>query len=132
MLEIKERPHLNLPAVCGFLSKCPGKNQNLRVKRPTQKEGENCDMLNMKDAKFSLEKKMQASRKNPMWDDGQPLVIVPKGSLCQLNVKANVGLPPDAIYNTVTDPDNKSVFKNIQGGGIKDVYVPINIVPCPF
>ncbi|GJV47539.1 E3 ubiquitin protein ligase UPL2-like protein [Tanacetum coccineum] len=41
-------------------------------------------------------------------------VVVPKGSLFQLNVKANVGLPPDAIYNIVTDPDNKRVFKNIQ------------------
>ncbi|KAJ0727204.1 putative START-like domain superfamily protein [Helianthus annuus] len=41
-------------------------------------------------------------------------VVVPKGSLCQLNVKTNVGLPPDAIYNIVTDPDNRRVFKNIQ------------------
>ncbi|GJR06729.1 E3 ubiquitin protein ligase UPL2-like protein [Tanacetum coccineum] len=40
-------------------------------------------------------------------------VVVPRGSLCQLNVKANVGLPPNAIYNNVTDPDNKRVFKNI-------------------
>ncbi|GJY24376.1 hypothetical protein Tco_0398034 [Tanacetum coccineum] len=89
----------------------------------------------MKDANFSLEKQMQAWRKNPVWDDGESPgieLIVPKGSLCQLNVKANVGFPPDAIYNIVTDPDNKRVFKNIQVGGIKDVYALINIVPCPF
>nr|GEY37089.1 hypothetical protein [Tanacetum cinerariifolium] len=121
MFTIKERPRprLNLPAVRSFLSQCPGKIQNLRsrFKRPTQKEGENRDTFNMKDAKFSLEKQMQAWRKNPVWDDDQPPgieVVVPKGSLCQLNVKANVGLPPDAIYNIVTDPDNKRVFKNIQ------------------
>ncbi|GJW96658.1 suppressor of gamma response 1 [Tanacetum coccineum] len=41
-------------------------------------------------------------------------VVVPRGSLFQLNVKANVGFPPDAIYNIVTDPDNKRVFKKIQ------------------
>lgn len=39
---------------------------------------------------------------------------VPKGSFCNLNVKVNVGLPPDAVYNIVTDPDNKRVFKNIK------------------
>ncbi|PWA52870.1 hypothetical protein CTI12_AA447550 [Artemisia annua] len=119
MLERKERPRLNLPAIRGFLSQVPGRIQNLksRFKRPTQKEGENHDVFNMKDAKFNLEKQMQVWRKNPVWDDGQPPaieVVVPKGSLCQLNVKTNVGLPPDAIYNIVTDPHNKRVFKNIQ------------------
>lgn len=41
-------------------------------------------------------------------------VSVPKGSLCNLNVKLKVGLPPDAIYNIVIDPDNRRVFKNIK------------------
>ncbi|KAK1396932.1 hypothetical protein POM88_006795 [Heracleum sosnowskyi] len=41
-------------------------------------------------------------------------VTVPKGSLSHLSVKVNVGFPPDAVYNIVTDPDNKRVFKNIQ------------------
>lgn len=41
-------------------------------------------------------------------------VSVPKGSLCNLSVSVNVGLPPDAVYNIVTDPDNKRVFKNIK------------------
>ena len=45
-------------------------------------------------------------------------VSVPKGSLCNLNVKVNVGLPPDAVYNIVIDPDNKRVFKNIKVGSI--------------
>lgn len=41
-------------------------------------------------------------------------VSVPKGSLCNITVRADIGLPPDAIYNIVTDPDNKRVFKNIK------------------
>ncbi|KAK9108092.1 hypothetical protein Syun_024103 [Stephania yunnanensis] len=41
-------------------------------------------------------------------------VTVPKGSLCNLHLKLKVGLPPDAIYNIVIDPENKRVFKNIK------------------
>ncbi|XP_052204856.1 uncharacterized protein LOC127809800 [Diospyros lotus] len=63
-----------------------------------------------------LEKQLQAWKVNPSWVDQSPeiKVTVPKGSLCNLNVKVNVGLPPDAVYNIVTDPDNKRVFKNIK------------------
>ncbi|KAJ7953610.1 protein of unknown function (DUF220) [Quillaja saponaria] len=63
-----------------------------------------------------LDRQLQAWRENPSWDDQPPQVkvSVPKGSLCNLNVKVNVGLPPDAIYNIVTDPDNRRVFKNIK------------------
>ncbi|KAI3720317.1 hypothetical protein L6452_21233 [Arctium lappa] len=120
MHEIKERPRINLPALRGFLSQFPGKLQKhlkSRFKRPTEKVGANREMFKLKDSKFNLEKQLQAWRKNPVWDDNQPPgieVIVPKGSFCQLNVKVNVGLPPDAIYNIVTDPNNKRVFKNIQ------------------
>lgn len=118
--EINKRPHINLPALRGFLSQFPGKfhrHLKSRFKRPIEKEGANREMFKLKDPKFNLEKQLQAWRKNPVWDDDAPPgieVIVPKGSLCQLNVKANVGLPPDAIYNIVTDPDNRRVFKNIQ------------------
>ncbi|OIT08790.1 hypothetical protein A4A49_65034, partial [Nicotiana attenuata] len=41
-------------------------------------------------------------------------VSVPKGSLCNLSVKVNVGLPPETVYDIVTDPENKRVFKNIK------------------
>lgn len=41
-------------------------------------------------------------------------VSVPKDTLSRLNVKVDVGLPPDAVYDIVTDPDNKRVFKNIE------------------
>ncbi|KAJ0506938.1 putative START-like domain superfamily protein [Helianthus annuus] len=120
MQKMNRRPRINLPALRGFLLQFPGKVQRhlkSRFKRPTETEGSNREMFKLKDARFSLEKQMQAWTKNPVWDDDQPTsieVVVPKGSLCQLNVKTNVGLPPDAIYNIVTDPDNRRVFKNIQ------------------
>ncbi|OMO78252.1 hypothetical protein CCACVL1_14545 [Corchorus capsularis] len=63
-----------------------------------------------------LEKQLQAWRENPSWGDQSPeiKVSVPKGSLCNLKAKVDIGLPPDAVYNIVTDPENKRVFKNIQ------------------
>ncbi|KAM7251158.1 hypothetical protein ACFE04_023041 [Oxalis oulophora] len=72
-----------------------------------------------------LEKQLQPWRENPSWDDQPPQikVSVPKGSLCNLRVKVDVGLPPDAVYNIVTDPDNKRVFKNIQEVTSRNVLV---------
>ncbi|VFQ93173.1 unnamed protein product [Cuscuta campestris] len=63
-----------------------------------------------------LEKQMQPWKDDPTWTDHPPHieVTVPKGSLCKLNLKVDVGLPPDAVFNIVTDPENKKVFKNIQ------------------
>lgn len=65
---------------------------------------------------LNLEKQMYPWKENPIWEDHPPdiKVTVPKGSLCNLNLEVNVGLPPDAVYNIVTDPDNKRVFKNIK------------------
>ncbi|XP_073144548.1 uncharacterized protein [Henckelia pumila] len=65
---------------------------------------------------LNLEKQLYAWKENPKWVDHPPEieVTVPKGSLCNLVMKVNVGLPPDAVYNIVTDPDNKRVFKNIK------------------
>ncbi|CAN4087530.1 unnamed protein product [Withania somnifera] len=62
------------------------------------------------------EKQLQSWKENPSWDDPPPYVkvSVPKGSLCNLNVKVNIGLPPDTVYDIVTDPENKRVFKNIK------------------
>ncbi|CAL9750995.1 unnamed protein product [Musa acuminata subsp. burmannicoides] len=61
-------------------------------------------------------KQLDAWKENSSWVDQPPeiKVSVPKGSLCNLNVNFKVGLPPDAIYNIVTDPENKRVFKNIK------------------
>ncbi|XP_023538140.1 uncharacterized protein LOC111798998 [Cucurbita pepo subsp. pepo] len=65
---------------------------------------------------FDVEKQLQAWRENPSWTDKPPQikVSVPKDTLSKLDVKVDVGLPPDAVYNIVTDPDNKRVFKNIK------------------
>ncbi|KAJ4805630.1 hypothetical protein LUZ62_018455 [Rhynchospora pubera] len=64
----------------------------------------------------SLDKQIQAWKSNPTWSDEPPeiKVSVPKGSLCNLNVKFKAGLPPDAIYNIIINPENKRVFKNIK------------------
>ncbi|KAG5001688.1 hypothetical protein AAZX31_08G276300 [Glycine max] len=63
-----------------------------------------------------LNEQLQAWRENPSWVDKPPLIKVtaPKGSLCNLDVEVDVGLPPDAVYNIVIDPDNRRVFKNIK------------------
>ncbi|XP_022776106.1 uncharacterized protein LOC111317873 isoform X1 [Durio zibethinus] len=65
---------------------------------------------------IDLEKQLQAWRENPSWVNQPPEIKVsaPKGSLCNLKAKVDVGLPPDTVYNIVTDPDNKRVFKNIK------------------
>ncbi|KAJ9563765.1 hypothetical protein OSB04_008925 [Centaurea solstitialis] len=118
MHEIKERPRINLPAIRGFLSQFPGKLQKhlkSRFKRPTEEAGANREMFKLRDSKFSLEKQLQAWRKNPVWDDNQP-----PGIECTQRVflptkcESECGFAPDAIYNIVTDPNNKRVFKNIQ------------------
>ncbi|MCL7040355.1 hypothetical protein MKW94_019384 [Papaver nudicaule] len=66
--------------------------------------------------KPDLNVQLKAWNDNPTWVDESPdiKVSVPKGSLCNLNVKVKVGLPPDAIYDIVTDPDNRRVSKNIK------------------
>lgn len=46
-------------------------------------------------------------------------VTIPKGSLSYLSLNVDVGLPPDAVYDIVTDPDNKRVFKNIKVSAIE-------------
>ncbi|XP_047968101.1 uncharacterized protein LOC125212097 isoform X1 [Salvia hispanica] len=65
---------------------------------------------------LSLERQMEAWKHNPEWVERPPCikVTIPKGSLSCLSVSVDVGLPPDAVYNIVTDPDNKRVFKNIK------------------
>ncbi|KAL6562640.1 hypothetical protein OROGR_003647 [Orobanche gracilis] len=62
------------------------------------------------------ERQLHAWKDNPYWVDHPPeiKVTIPKGSLSNLSLQVDVGLPPDAVYNIVTDPDNKRVFKNIK------------------
>ncbi|KAF9626716.1 hypothetical protein IFM89_038890 [Coptis chinensis] len=77
-------------------------------------EGKNSALLMEKGA--NLDKQMKAWKENPSWVDQSPVVKVsiPEGSLCNLNVKVKIGLPPDAVFDIVIDPDNKRVFKNIK------------------
>lgn len=43
-------------------------------------------------------------------------VSVPKGAFCQLKSEFTVGIPPDALFDILIDPENKRVFKDIQVG----------------
>ncbi|KAL2641323.1 hypothetical protein R1flu_008910 [Riccia fluitans] len=54
--------------------------------------------------------------KNPSWEDDTPImeVTVPEGALCQLNSTFKIGLPPSAVFDILSDPANKRVFKNIK------------------
>ncbi|KAK4785829.1 hypothetical protein SAY86_002518 [Trapa natans] len=73
-------------------------------------------VMTTSDFNVNLEKQLQAWKENPVWVDQTPHIkaSVPKGSLCNLRVKTDIGLPPDAVFNIVIDPDNKRVFKNIK------------------
>ncbi|GAB2297409.1 hypothetical protein Dimus_031514 [Dionaea muscipula] len=115
------------PEISKFLTQAPQKLQDFfksRFSRPIRAEGgkDLTDAISRKEHKsldvreVNLEKQLQLWRKNPLWGDKSPEinVSVPKGTLCNLYVKFDVGLPPDAVYNIVTDPDNKKVFKNIK------------------
>ncbi|XP_030467364.1 uncharacterized protein LOC115686277 [Syzygium oleosum] len=106
-----------LPQKLGNGFKSPLKMFRREIERP--KSGSSSlrnSRESLTDFEVNLEKQLQAWNENPVWVDQAPeiKVSVPKGSLCNLNVKVHVGLPPDAVYNIVIDPDNKRVFKNIK------------------
>ncbi|KAK8959862.1 hypothetical protein KSP40_PGU016484 [Platanthera guangdongensis] len=93
-------------------SKLLVKNQHKFDTMKTIKLGED----SAKPWEVELERQLQAWRENSYWVDQPPEieVTVPKGSLCNLNAKLKIGLPPDAVFNIITDPDNRRVFKNIK------------------
>ncbi|KAG0610286.1 hypothetical protein M758_7G053700 [Ceratodon purpureus] len=64
----------------------------------------------------SLDKEMEAWRRNNSWTDETPViqVKVPKGAFCEVHSQFHIGIPPDAVWNILIDPGNKRVFKNIQ------------------
>lgn len=67
-------------------------------------------------ARLSLEKEMEAWRRNSRWVDETPVieVKVPREAFCEVYSQFKIGIPPDAVWNILTDPGNKRVFKNIQ------------------
>lgn len=106
-----------------FLVQLPNKLQNcLKTQlRKLAKDNERAiamrkDKVRSTALNIDLEKQLESWRQNPSWKDQPPQikVTVPKGSLCNLSVNFDVGLPPHAVYNIVTDPDNRRVFKNIK------------------
>ncbi|OIV93897.1 hypothetical protein TanjilG_05600 [Lupinus angustifolius] len=112
------------PAISKFFVQLPQKLNILKsqLSRLAQKDGMNFVRSVQRHGNRSfiaseaeLKEQLQAWQENPSWVDKPPQikVTVPKGSLCNLNVEVDVGLPPDAVYNIVIDPDNKRVFKNI-------------------
>ncbi|KAK7250569.1 hypothetical protein RIF29_33083 [Crotalaria pallida] len=122
------------PAISKFFVQLPQKLNILKsqLSRLAKKEGMNLVRSVQRNGNVSfiasedeLKEQLQAWRENPAWVDKPPLikVTVPKGSLCNLNVEVDVGLPPDAVYNIVTDPDNKRVFKNIKEVISREVLV---------
>lgn len=121
------KPKVFDPAISKFFVQLPHKLRSCLqarfMKFAKGSKGENLANSVMRKGKGSstalevdLDRQLQCWRENPIWTDQPPeiKVSVPKGSLCNLNVKVDVGLPPDAVYNIVTDPDNKRVFKNIK------------------
>ncbi|XP_039055132.1 uncharacterized protein LOC120197804 isoform X2 [Hibiscus syriacus] len=113
------------PVFSVFLVQLPHKLQNcLKLKR-LAKYGDKIKPVNSfieKKNRLSTglwtdrEKQLQAWRGNPSWVHPPPEieVSVGKGSLCHLKATADIGLPPDEVYNIVTDPDNRRVFKNVK------------------
>ncbi|KAH7276813.1 hypothetical protein KP509_39G023000 [Ceratopteris richardii] len=47
-----------------------------------------------------LKSQLEIWKQNPSWTDSSPPL--------------KIGVPPDAVYNIITDPENKRVFKNIK------------------
>lgn len=119
----RSRPKVLDPAISRFFGQLPQKLRDgfkpLKMFNERMNSGSSSlrnSRASLTDFEVNLEKQLQAWNENTVWMDQAPeiKVSVPKGSLCNLNVKVNVGLPPDAVYNIVTDPDNKRVFKNIK------------------
>eukprot|EP00270_Netrium_digitus_P014165 TRINITY_DN4774_c0_g3_i2.p1 TRINITY_DN4774_c0_g3~~TRINITY_DN4774_c0_g3_i2.p1 ORF type:complete len:202 (-),score=53.17 TRINITY_DN4774_c0_g3_i2:154-759(-) len=63
-----------------------------------------------------LKLQMAAWNADPDWVD-EPLhveVTVPRPCVCELNCQFRIGLPPDAVFSILLDPENCRIFKNIK------------------
>lgn len=61
-------------------------------------------------------RQLEAWRQNPAWTNQPPHIKVEatRGTLCRIESNFLLGMPPDELYNIVTDAENKRVFKNIK------------------
>ncbi|KQJ89856.1 hypothetical protein BRADI_4g28170v3 [Brachypodium distachyon] len=86
----------------------------IKAQMPSEKVRGSCSTAAT--AGICLERQLQAWRDDSSWTDQPPeiKVTVPQGSLCNLNLRFKAGLPPDAVYNIIIDPENRRVFKNIK------------------
>ncbi|KAL6655741.1 hypothetical protein ACP70R_006567 [Stipagrostis hirtigluma subsp. patula] len=112
IMQIPDRIQRSLKVHFGRFSKKDGAGRGVSVELPSEKAKGQCNAA----AEVSLDRQLKAWRDNPSWNDQPPeiKVTVPDGSLCNLNLRFKAGLPPDAVYNIIIDPENKRVFKNIK------------------
>ncbi|KAJ0985856.1 hypothetical protein J5N97_004212 [Dioscorea zingiberensis] len=128
---IEERKSKRMPnAIFGFFGHIPQMIQNWTessLKQLTKNDMKPCtvepsskndsrEIESQTQLELNLDRQMQTWKENNHWVDQPPEinVTVPKGSLCNLNLKVKMGLPPDAVFNIIIDPENKRVFKNIK------------------
>ncbi|WVZ59284.1 hypothetical protein U9M48_009448, partial [Paspalum notatum var. saurae] len=112
LMQIPDRIQSSIKVHLGRFLKKDGAGRGMGADISTEKAKQPCAAA----AEVSLDRQLQAWRDNPSWTDEPPEIktTVPEGSLCNLNLKFKAGLPPDAVYNIIIDPENKRVFKNIK------------------
>ncbi|CAN6217339.1 unnamed protein product, partial [Urochloa humidicola] len=112
LLQIPDKIQNSLKVHFGRFLKKDGAGRRLNAEMSSEMGKQSCSPA----AEVSLDRQLQAWRNNPTWTDEPPeiKVTVPEGSLCNLNLRFKAGLPPDAVYNIIIDPENKQVFKNIK------------------
>lgn len=111
-MQIPDKIQSSLKVHLGRFLKKDGADRGMSAEMYSEKAKQSCAAA----AEVNLDRQLQAWRENPSWTDEPPEieVTVPEGSLCNLNLKFKAGLPPDAVYNIIIDPENKRVFKNIK------------------
>ncbi|XP_062194668.1 uncharacterized protein LOC133897852 [Phragmites australis] len=115
IMQIPDKIQNSLKVHFGRFVKKNGAGRGMSAEMPSEKVSESCNATAAA-AEVSLDRQVQAWKNNPSWTDEPPeiKVTVPEGSLCNLNLRFKAGLPPDAVYNIIIDPENKRVFKNIK------------------
>ncbi|CAD6219672.1 unnamed protein product [Miscanthus lutarioriparius] len=117
LMQIPDKIQSSLKVHFGrFLNK-DGHGRRMSAEISSEKAKQSCSAAAAAaSAEIRLDRQLQAWWDNPSWTDEPPeiKVTVPEGSLCNINLRFKAGLPPDAVYNIIIDPENKRVFKNIK------------------